>query len=204
MLSHFLRASGRSTELIFVGVAEAVVTSNENNLTISYPANAQTGDLALLCLTVPANLGLGYTSTGWTSLSVESNDDVQAQLFYRTIGTTGSQSFTKTGTAPERVTYLLAVFRNATYSSFAEAEDDGAPNPPQLIGTFNAVVVFGNIDNADSAITPPSGYITLGEIASGSITTCGAYRIGAATNPNPGSFGNVSSNGYIAYTIGLT
>jgi len=206
MLSQFLRAASfkPGAALTFVGVAEASTGTNTNSLTVSYPAGVQTGDLAFMCITVPVFSGdVAYTSTGWTSLNVRSEGNVSSQLLYRVVDTTGSQSFTRTGTAPTRTGYLLAVFRNANYSSFSFAVGNDNANPPVLSGTYNAVVAFGNVAVADSTIAPPSGYTTLGEISGGGISTCGGYLISQVTNPNPGQFA-VAQVDYIAYTIGLT
>ncbi len=206
MLSHFLRAYPKTSALTFVGVAEQAIGSN-TGFTATYPTGTQVGDLAVICISASNNLGSGYTATGWTSRSaITSPSSIKAQLMTKVVDSTSSQSFSATSGTITNTSYLLVVFRNASYSSFASTTNTSSASidPPSLTGSFNAVIAFGNIALSDSAITQPSGYTTLGEIPSGSITTCGGYLISSSTNPNPGAFTNVTNAQNITYTVGLT
>lgn len=206
MLSHFLRARyTASSSITFVGVAEASLSSG-NSFTATYPSGTQNGDLAFIAISAENNLGENFTASGWTSLNrTTTQGNIKSQLLYTVVSGTGSQSFTKGGITTGAKTYLLAVFRNATYSSFSTVTSgSGVVNPPSLSGTFNAVVCFGHTDISDSTVTAPTGYTTLGEISNGNITTCGGYLLSAATNPDPAAFGGIASSAYNAYTIGLT
>lgn len=204
MLHHFLRAYPKtSSALTFVGVAEQAISSS-NSFTATYPTGTQTGDLAVICIAASNNLGSGFSCTGWTSANVETTPSgIKGQLMYRTVGTTGSQSFSAS-LGPTNTSYLLAVFRNATYSNYAVTTSTTTIDPPSRTGTFNAVLAFGGIAVSDSTITQPSGYTTLGEIPSGTITACGGYLISNSTNPNPGAFSGVSNGNNFSYTVGLT
>lgn len=207
MLSHFLRSATikPSSGITFIGTSEA--TGSGNSFTVTYPAGTQNGDVAIICITTNNNMSSGYSATGWTSLNANTTpNNVKSNLLRTIVSGTGTQSFTKGSFSPSQLSYIVAVFRNATYSNFSVANaNTGLPNPPSLSGTFNAVIVFGNSDVSDSAVTPPSGYTTLGEINNTSITTMGGYLIGSATNPDPSTFTNISStNAWITYTIGLT
>lgn len=205
MLTHILRAAAGNNTSGFIGTTELSTTSNTNSLSIAYPAGTRDGDLAFMAIATGSNLSSGYSSSGWTSLDVDTSRSVKAQLLYRVVSGTGTQSFTKGSFDPNGVACILAVFRAFTYSSFSVVATNGTVNPPSRSGTFNAVVCFGMVNVNDSSITPPSGYTTLGEINNSvGITTCGAYFLGAVTNPDPGAFGGVSSADYVAYTIGLT
>jgi hypothetical protein len=209
MLSHFLRAATVQpppSNITFVGTSEAAVSTNTNSLSIAYPAGTQNGDVALICITTNNNMSSGYSATGWTSLDAETGPSgVKCNLLRTVVSGTGTQSFTKGSFDPGQVSYILAVFRGATYSSFSLATgSSGAPNPPSRTGSFNAVVAFGNSSTGDSSVTPPTGYTTLGEINNTSITTMGGYLISSSTNPDPAAFTNINSANWIAYTIGLT
>jgi hypothetical protein len=202
MLQHFLRAINKGG---LVGVTEGTAPSG-NSFTVDYPSGTQNGDLAFLALSAENNFADNFTSTGWTHLDRESGrGGIKSQLLYRVVSGTGTQTFTKGGITTGSKTFMLVVFRNFTYSSFAGTDGgSGTPNPPLRTGTFNAVVAFGHSEFGDSSVTPPTGYISLGEIDNGTITTMGAYIISSITDPNPDAFTNISSGDWIAYTIGLT
>lgn len=190
--------------ITFVGVAEQAIGSN-TGFTATYPSGTQDGDLAFICVSATNNLGSGYSATGWTSLNVTTSPTgIKSQILYRVVSGTGNQTFSSSSGTITNSSYLLTVFRNATYSNIATATGSASVvNPPQRTGLFNAVVCFGNINAADTAISPPTGYTTLGEIPSTSITTCGGYLLTATLDPDPGTFNGVSSSNWIAYTIGL-
>jgi hypothetical protein len=205
MLSHFLRAASiKPSAITFIGAAEG--TGSGNTINVTYPAGTANGDVAIICITTNNNLSTGYSASGWTSLNAETNESsVKANLLNAVVSGTGTQTFSKSGLSPSQLSYIVAVFRNATYSNFSAANNStGLPNPPSLTGNFNAVVVFGNSNQSDSAVTPPTGYTTLGEINNTNITTMGGYLISSSTDPNPGNFTNIASGQYVAYTIGLT
>lgn len=203
ILSHALRAIRKN--ITFVGTSEA--TGSGNAFTVTYPAGTEDGDIAIICITTPSNMSSGYSATGWTSLNANSEQPgVKSNLLYRVVSGTGTQSFSKGSSAPSELSYIVAVFRNAAYSSFNVASGDDSPNPPSLTGSFNLVVAFGSSSASDSTVTPPTGYTTLGEINNTNITTMGGYLIGPSTNPNPSAFSGITVGTwtYTAYTIGLT
>lgn len=205
MLTKMLRAATlKPPAITFIGTSEG--TGSGNSISVTYPTGTANGDLAIICITTNNNMSSGYSATGWTSLNAETGPSgVKSNLLYAVVSGTGTQSFTKGGFSPGQLSYIVAVFRGATYSSFATANGStGLPDPPARTGTFNTVVVFGNSDQSDSAVTPPTGYTTLGEINNTSITTMGGYLIGSTTDPNPDTFTNIASGVWITYTVGLT
>ena len=206
ILSHALRAVQKNTAITFVA-SEKVNLGTASTITAAYPAGTQDGDVAFMFITADSNMGSGYSATGWTRLDTNTGEsDAKACLLQRVVSGTGSQTFTRSG-AINGGTYIIATFRNATYSNFAGADSNGGTsvvNPPSLTGSFNATVVFGVVSVVDSTITAPTGYTTIQGEAGPIASSCGGYLLSVQTNPNPSTFSGVSASAWVAYTIGLT
>lgn len=202
MLHHALRASAGAIQ--FIGHTTAIVSPDSNTFTVSYPTGTQDGDLAIIAISATNNLGNPYTSTGWTLIDRQVvQTGVRSQISYRVVSGTSSQTFSKFNVVTVRPAYILLVFRNSGYSAYSFANNStGSPDPPSLTGTFNAVLAIGMSAATDSSVDAPSGFTLLSNITNtASLMT--ALLINNEVNPDPGSFQNVTSGAWHAYTLGL-
>lgn len=188
----------------YIGNTTSAVIPDSNSFSVDYPAGTQDGDLAIIAISATNNLGNPYLCTGWTTIDRQVvQTGVRSQLSYRIVSGTSTQTFAKTGVVTVFPAYTLLVFRNLNYSSYAFANNSTAsPDSPSLTGTFNCVVSFGFTAATDTTVDPPTGYVSANNV-SNTASLMSAYSISNQTNPDPGSFQNVTSGAWHAYTVGL-
>lgn len=196
--------TGISGDIQYIGNTTNIINPASNTFTVDYPAGTQNGDLAIIGILGSNNFGTDFTANSWTKIDRQVvQTGVRSQLSYTVVSGTSSQTFTRTGSTIVSPSYILVVFRNTTYSSYAFANNSTAsPDSPSLTGSFNCVVSFGFTAATDTAVDPPSGYVLANNVSNVS-SLMSAYSIGNQTNPDPGSFQNVTSGAWHAYTVGL-
>lgn len=192
--------SNAQTGMQFIGVSYGGASSSVS-LSLQYPANTQTGDLAIVIFNTAAGYS-SFSATGWTSTGTSGN----IQWLRRTVGTLTAQTFTRILGAQYTAAQMI-VFRNATYGAFSYlATSSGAPNPPLLPSTYNGfIVICGSAKN--NPTTPPTSYTIIGSnswAGEPGITTA-AYLLpsGTLTNHDPSTWSTIGAYSSNNYTIGL-
>lgn len=202
MLHHALRACSGAVQ--YIGNTTSIINPASNTFTVNYPSGTQDNDFAIIGILGSNSFGVDFTATGWTKIDRQTvQTGVRSQLSYRVVSGTSSQTFTKSGLTIVSPAYILLVFRNIGYSSYAFASNStGSPDSPSLTGTFNCVLSFGFTASTDAAVDPPSGYVLANNVAN-LASMMAAFTINNEVNPDPGSFQNVTSGAWHGYTVGL-